>query len=323
MNNHYVYPLREIIDAPTLEKIFLHIRKSIENKSRIDIDRPAIQQARAEYFQELKTAERTARDFAGKIVHSFMPEGHEILWMVKAICPECGGKEIQDGISSEKDQAIFKNLLLKIDEQRTEAYVPVCRNHESPGVVKKSCFIYVPKEPKEILWAELRMKECSGKITDKLFGIRPLRDHSIQNNVGEIVQDVLGVRLIVPDYFVAEQDNGKKDYREFVSLNNKITGFMQDFQAKGYIGRNIKPNGYEAIHNVGRIAGIDDDQRIMEIQLRTQSMHKNAEAGTASHDIRNKEIWEERKKHQPEWNKVHDLVKMLVSPHYRFVESSE
>jgi len=313
----YTYPLQGIIESQTLDDIFADIRISVEKDAPLVIPPSRIQKGREEFFAELRAGEQLLHRFAGQLLHQLMPEGYETIWNVIGICEGCGRKKIQNGISSETYIGAYNELLGKNDEERTREFTPICKNH-GRAVVKKSFFIYKPKGGCDILWIELRVKEPSAKITDKIFGINPERENSIPNNVGEIVQDLFGTRIVADDSLVENED-----YDGLLILNDYIAGLMlHGAQTKKYIGEGKKANGYEAVHTIGRIPDNNHDSRIVEVQLRTRSMHHNAESGKSSHEERKKRIIAERSK-RPRWNEVNDTVIQIVSPRYEFSLSSE
>jgi GTP pyrophosphokinase len=82
------------------------------------------------------------------------------------------------------------------------------------------------------------------------------------------VLDVRAVRVIVPDVPRCYAALGRVH-----ELFRPVTGEFDD-----YIER-PKPNGYQSLHTVV----LDDDDRAVEVQIRTQAMHEHAEHGVAAH----------------------------------------
>ena len=82
------------------------------------------------------------------------------------------------------------------------------------------------------------------------------------------VLDVRGVRVIVPDVVSCYAVLGRVH-----ELFQAVPGELAD-----YIER-PKPNGYQSLHTVVQ----DTEGRPLEVQIRTQAMHEDAELGVAAH----------------------------------------
>ncbi|HJV61404.1 MAG TPA: bifunctional (p)ppGpp synthetase/guanosine-3',5'-bis(diphosphate) 3'-pyrophosphohydrolase [Albitalea sp.] len=82
------------------------------------------------------------------------------------------------------------------------------------------------------------------------------------------VFDVRAMRVIVPDvpscYAVLSRVH---------ELYRPVQGEFDDYIARP------KPNGYQSLHTVV----LDDDERAVEVQIRTRAMHEHAEHGVAAH----------------------------------------
>src|SRR6202008_1552562 len=82
------------------------------------------------------------------------------------------------------------------------------------------------------------------------------------------VLDVRAVRVIVDDIRACYAGLGRVHER-----CRPVAGECED-----YIER-PKPNGYQSLHTVV----LDDTDRSVEVQIRTQAMHEHAEHGVAAH----------------------------------------
>ena len=84
----------------------------------------------------------------------------------------------------------------------------------------------------------------------------------------ERVFDVRAVRVVVPDIPDCYAVLGHVH-----ALWTPVSGEYDDYIARP------KPNGYQSLHTVV----LDDQQRAVEVQIRTQAMHEHAEHGVAAH----------------------------------------
>ena len=115
-------------------------------------------------------------------------------------------------------------------------------------------------------------------------------------NIGRIY-DLIAIRIIVPNIADCYETLGlvHKKYRPMVG------------RIKDYISL-PKPNGYQSIHTT--IFG--PEGKIMEVQIRTEKMHNEAEFGIASHWIYNenkqKKNWKDYFQHKKETYSEKELV---------------
>ena len=115
-------------------------------------------------------------------------------------------------------------------------------------------------------------------------------------NIGRIY-DLIAIRIIVPTIADCYETLGlvHKKYRPMVG------------RIKDYISL-PKPNGYQSIHTT--IFG--PEGKIMEVQIRTEKMHNEAEFGIASHWIYNenkkKRHWKDYFQHKKETYSEKELV---------------
>ncbi|HEY4542916.1 MAG TPA: bifunctional (p)ppGpp synthetase/guanosine-3',5'-bis(diphosphate) 3'-pyrophosphohydrolase [Noviherbaspirillum sp.] len=123
--------------------------------------------------------------------------------------------------------------------------------------------------------AILRLKEelATAGIKAEVYG-RPKHIYSIWNKMrGKSLDfselyDVRAFRVIVDDV--------KTCYTVLGLVHNLWTPIPEEFD--DYISR-PKPNGYQSLHTVV----VGEDGRALEVQVRTQEMHRFAEYGVASH----------------------------------------
>ncbi len=129
---------------------------------------------------------------------------------------------------------------------------------------------------KELSAIILETKEALESAGVKYFQVtgRPKHKFSIFNKMAsqhlkfEEIYDLIAIRIIV--------DTNAACYHAFGIVHGlyaPIQGFFFDYIAKP------KPNGYQSIHT--KVTG--PHNRTLEVQIRTQEMHQNAEFGNAAH----------------------------------------
>lgn len=191
----------------------------------------------------------------------------------------------------------------RIANETMEIYVPIANRlgiGEIRGELTDLCFMYLHPEDynKTKLLSETKIKEKEVYVEKaieelknelKNEGIVTIDVHGRAKNIHSLYQkllkydmdinriyDLIAVRVIVNDVAACYETLGivHKKYRPMIG------------RIKDYISL-PKPNGYQSIHTT--VFG--PDGRVLEIQIRTQKMHDEAEFGIAAHWL-----YESRKK---------------------------
>ena len=308
----YVYPLKNIIETPALEEFTGSMYDAVAGKKSFPLNPELIKTARQDFFREVKRGEQELHRLASRIFSEFMPEQHNVLWYVMAQCEKrCTDRVLKRFVPLTTE--LYNHFLNDLsDAQRTIDNLPECPNCKGNCLPVKSFFGYENGDEKKFPKAELRIKESSAKITDKLFGLRPRRKDSIPNceDIGEVVQDLFGIRIIADSIFF------------LFDIAKYCKGIMQNpTHVKAYMGDKVKGNGYSADHEIGRTSSIGP---LCEIQLRTVEAHRHAESkdDPASHFEREKDIIKQRLS-TPRWPEANEIVRKVFSPGYLFSLSSE
>ena len=144
----------------------------------------------------------------------------------------------------------YRDIAKLLDEKRVERelYMEQLRARLESGLRAYSISATVSGRPKHIYSIVKKMRGKSLNF-DQLFDIRALR-------------------VVAP--------NVKDCYTALSWVHEKFTPIESEFD--DYIAK-PKPNGYQSLHTVVR----DDQNRAIEIQIRTQAMHDHAENGVAAH----------------------------------------
>ncbi len=121
----------------------------------------------------------------------------------------------------------------------------------------------------------LRRLISESNIQAEITG-RPKHIYSIYRKMGdkgvnlEQIYDIRALRVII------EEDDPNLCYQVLGIVHNLWQPIPHEFD--DYIARS-KPNGYQSLHT----AVIDDKGQTLEVQIRTRSMHEEAERGIAAH----------------------------------------
>ena len=94
------------------------------------------------------------------------------------------------------------------------------------------------------------------------------------------IYDLFAVRIVLPDVFKGEDEQVSHLYGVLGLLHNEYIPLQDRF--KDYVAV-PKPNGYRSLHTTMLGIGGDLYDEPTEVQIRTASMHKEAEIGVASH----------------------------------------
>lgn len=301
----YIYPLQGIIEAPHLETILGEMHEAVMRNKRIPHDKRLIKAAREEFFAGLNYGENEFHRFMIDLFSPFLGE-YKILWKVNGKCEKHRYEKPQRKERLDTPHKIQTIIYGMNDEKRTRKFMPRCDICGEMAYPTKSFFIYNPINSQNKRWAEIRIKEASAKVTDKIFEINPLREGGIPTEFGEIVQDLFAGRIVV------------ESYRSVKSIIEHSKNFFEPgFQIKNY-HENPKENGYSAVHLIGK-TGI-----VCEVQLKTFDENKIAEdpESSASHEKREKELMMIRMD-TPRWQEVWEVLKKVVSPNYERIYCSE
>jgi len=158
--------------------------------------------------------------------------------------------ELEDLAFRFREPDVYKSLARQLDEKRSEreAFVEQAMARLRELLDAAGIAAEVSGRPKHIysIWSKMRSKRLA------LDDIRDLR----------------GVRVIVGDV--------RDCYAALALIHGRHTPIDSEFD--DYIAR-PKPNGYQSLHTVV----VAEDDRPLEIQIRTREMHQFAEYGVASH----------------------------------------
>lgn len=160
----------------------------------------------------------------------------------------------------------LEDLAFKYLEPENYEYVKKLEEKEF-GLRKKNLDKAVAELKKELERADIKALDIYGR-TKRLYRLfSKLQRHDMDINK---IYDLAGIRIIVPEIADCYEALGivHKKYRPLVG------------RIKDYISL-PKPNGYQSIHTI--VFG--PEGKIMEIQIRTQKMHDEAEFGIAAHWI--------------------------------------
>jgi GTP pyrophosphokinase len=195
------------------------------------------------YFSELRLENETTRAYARETLDLYAPLANRLGVWQLKW-------ELEDLAFRFIEPAAYKRIARMLEERRLER----------EGFVESAI---------DRLKAEL----AAAGVKAEVFG-RPKHIYSIWNKMrGKSLDfselyDVRAFRVIVDDI--------KSCYSVLGLIHNIWTPIPEEFD--DYISR-PKPNGYQSLHTVV----IAEDERAIEVQIRTQEMHRFAEYGVASH----------------------------------------
>ncbi len=158
----------------------------------------------------------------------------------------------------------LEDLSFKYLDPENYEYVKKLEEEEY-ALRKKNIEMAVSELRKELLKEDIKVIEIYGRAKHLYRLFQKLKKHDM--NIGKIY-DLAGIRIIVPEV---------ADCYEALGIVHKkyhpLVGRIKDYVSLP------KPNGYQSIHTT--IFG--PEGKILEIQIRTQKMHNEAEFGIAAH----------------------------------------
>ena len=194
----------------------------------------------------------------------------------------------------------------RIARETMEIYAPIANRRgfgEITGELEDTCFMYLDPEhyeetkrlqetylhegqaymerivslfSKTLKDAKIQVIDMQGRTKDLYRLYQKLKNHDMNINR---VYDLVAIRIVVPEIADCYEALGiiHREYRPMVG------------RIKDYISL-PKPNGYQSLHTT--IFG--PEGRIIEVQIRTQKMHDEAEYGIAAH-------WMYTERERPGW----------------------
>jgi GTP pyrophosphokinase len=191
-----------------------------------------------------------------------------------------------------------------------EEYARISKQIEKLGRSRKISITMIRKElEKFVAYCGYKNAEILGRLKSVYSIYKKLREKNL-NSIGDIY-DIFAMRIILPSQF---DENGVEKMDHLYNLLGMIHSNWRPItkRFKDYIAV-PKPNGYQSLHTV--VLGLvpDDELKPVEIQVRSQEMHRHAEYGVASHWIYKQKkgnVNNEVLQYQVEWlkglEKVHE-----------------
>lgn len=146
------------------------------------------------------------------------------------------------------------------------------------GVSKSAVIDGIKGELKEFLTANGIKAEVDGRLKSVSSIYRKLKKKS-RTSVDEVF-DIFAMRIVLPTRFQGSVESYESLYSVLGLIHSKWVPLANRF--KDYIAV-PKPNGYQSLHTTVLGLGPKEYSRPVEIQIRSERMHKEAEYGIASH----------------------------------------
>jgi GTP pyrophosphokinase len=146
---------------------------------------------------------------------------------------------------------------------------------------KKAGYI---KEIKNVLTKFLKENNVDGFVDGRIKSIYSIYRKMKLKNKSSIddLFDVVAMRIVLPTQFFGDTETVEHLYRVLGLVHGKWTPVQNRF--KDYIAV-PKPNGYQSLHTTVLGIAPDFSEQPVEIQIRSERMHREAELGIATHWI--------------------------------------
>lgn len=197
-----------------------------------------------------------------------------------------------------------------------DSYKKISSQVEKLGKMRKLAVAIIREDlSRFVSYCGFRNAEIVGRLKSIYSIYKKLKEKNL-NSIDDLY-DVFAMRIILPSEF-DDLGNEKTDHLYnllgMVHSNWKpVTKRFKDYVTVP------KPNGYRSLHTVLLGLVIEDPTKPVEVQIRSQEMHRHAEYGVASHWIYKhkrgkREFNDEALKYQIEWlkglEKVHEDFEM-------------
>ena len=193
---------------------------------------------------------------------------HESLVVHAAIASRLGIYQIK----SELEDLCFKYLYPDEYEELAEQVAAYQGRSEE-------CMSFAISQVEQLMVREgIKIEKVSGRLKHLWSIYQKLKKKDVSDLSG--IYDLFAVRLILPDVIREDEEQVSHLYSTLGILHNVFIPLQDRF--KDYVAV-PKPNGYRSLHTT--IVGLGGDiyEEPTEVQIRSLSMHREAELGIASH----------------------------------------
>ncbi|MBU0981081.1 HD domain-containing protein [Patescibacteria group bacterium] len=176
------------------------------------------------------------------------------------------------GIKSELEDLCFKFLHPK-EYAKLEKQIKKYREKSDENIA------FATSEIEQLLMREgVKVRRVEGRMKF-LWSIYQKMARKDVDGIDDIY-DIFAVRVILPDVFLEEKENFSHLYSTLGIIHSNYIPLQDKF--KDYVAV-PKPNAYRSLHTTVLGLGGSKYKEPTEIQIRTESMHREAEIGVASH----------------------------------------
>ncbi|KKR05404.1 MAG: (p)ppGpp synthetase I SpoT/RelA, GTP pyrophosphokinase [Candidatus Peregrinibacteria bacterium GW2011_GWC2_39_14] len=146
---------------------------------------------------------------------------------------------------------------------------------------KKAGYI---KEIKDVLTEFLKENNIDGFVDGRIKSTYSIyRKMKLKNKLSiDDLFDIVAMRIVLPTQYSGDIETVEHLYRVLGLIHGKWTPMQNRF--KDYIAV-PKPNGYQSLHTTVLGIAPDFSEQPVEIQIRSERMHREAELGIATHWI--------------------------------------
>lgn len=318
-------PLEYVIHSEILNGdrgIFAHIERCVKESLYVPLSPDKIDEARKEVDRGYQQLESETRDVVSDLaVEFYQPTIDTPYRIIMKRTSLIADWKLPTGMDrfyqDELDITSLGDILrTKSDESLSFMRPSVKEKYQGITIIpQKTLYEYIPAEkaalhtPVEKIQLRFKGKSKIGrKILDQYFGMGiNLDKHEDAIDYG--VTDPAGIRIIVED---------EKACYDVLNLLKVRPNIRLEDNPKDYI-KKPKPNGYQAIHALVKTKS----ELFVEIQIRSQQMHIEAEENKASHNERErrKELMrnEIREKTNGLYTKIEDVLDEFMITHSRHI----
>lgn len=143
----------------------------------------------------------------------------------------------------------------------------------------EECMAYATSQLEQLLFREgVKVEMVQGRLKHLWSIFQKLEKKDIQNL--DSIYDLFAVRVVLPDVIREDEEQVAQVYSTLGLVHGEYIPLQDRF--KDYVAV-PKPNGYRSLHTTVLGLGGEIYEAPTEVQIRTLSMHREAELGIASH----------------------------------------